>query len=91
MLSKLSEILLNNNVYTEIDDLEYHNGYREGIIIPFSNGECLQIFYDKEFIVIDENLCEYARCNSGHVTAIYIINYYENKIEEINKGEYIRF
>ena len=44
MLGKLSEILLNNNVYTEIDDLEYHNGYWEGIVIPFSNGECLQIF-----------------------------------------------
>lgn len=91
MLGKLSEILLNNNVYTEIDDLEYHNGYREGIVIPFSNGECLQIFYDKEFIVIDENLCEYERCDSEHVVAIYIINYYENKIEEINNGEYIRF
>ena len=91
MLGKLSEILLNNNVYTEIDDLEYHNGYREGIVIPFSNGECLQIFYDKEFIVIDENLCEYERCNSEHVVAIHIINYYENKIEDINKREYIRF
>ena len=91
MLGKLSEILLNNNVYTEIDDLEYHNGYREGIVIPFSNGECLQIFYDKEFIVIDENLCEYERCNSEHVVAIHIINYYKNKIEEINNGEYIRF
>ena len=91
MLGKLSEILLNNNVYTEIDDLEYHNGYREGIVIPFSNGECLQIFYDKEFIVIDENLCIYKRCNSEHVVAIHIINYYENKIEEINNGEYIRF
>ena len=91
MLGKLSEILLNNNVYTEIDDLEYHNGYREGIVIPFSNGECLQIFYDKEFIVIDENLCEYERGNSEHVVAIHIINYYENTIEEINNGEYIRF
>lgn len=91
MLGKLSEILLNNNVYTEIDELEYHNGYREGIVIPFSNGECLQIFYDKEFIVIDENLCEYERCDNEHVVAIYIINYYENKIEEINNGEYIRF
>ena len=91
MLGKLSEILLNNNVYTEIDDLEYHNEYREGIVIPFSNGECLQIFYDKEFIVIDENLCEYERCNSEHVVAIHIINYYEDKIEEINNGEYIRF
>ena len=91
MLGKLSEILLNNNVYTEIDDLEYHNGYREGIVIPFSNGECLQIFYDEEFIVIDENLCEYERCNSEHVVAIHIINYYENKIEEINNGEYLRF
>ena len=91
MLGKLSEILLNNNVYTEIDDLEYHNGYREGIVIPFNNGESLQIFYDKEFIVIDENLCEYERCNSEHIVAIHIINYYENKIEEINNGEYIRF
>lgn len=91
MLGKLSEILLNNNVYTEIDDLEYHNGYREGIIIPFSNGECLQIFYDKEFIVIDENLSVYKRCDNEHVAAIHIINYYENKIGEINNGKYIRF
>ena len=45
---------------------------------------------DKKYIA-DENLCEYERCNSEHVVAIHIINYYENKIEEINNGEYIRF
>ena len=46
MLNKLNNILINNNVNTEIDELKYHGGYKEGIIIIFPTGECLQIFYD---------------------------------------------
>lgn len=95
MLNKLNNILINNNVNTEIDELEYHGGYKEGIIIIFPTGECLQVFYDGKFLVIDEHCCEWFDCKSEHVTANYIINYYEEKMQQIKendrRGYYMKF
>ena len=91
MLNKLNDILVRNNVNTEIDELEYHNGYKEGIIVYFPNGECLQVFYDNQYIVIDEELSIMEECKSEHVIAIHIINYYEDKLNKINNSdEYYR-
>lgn len=80
-----------NNYIEIVDDIEYFDSFVEGIIVHFSTGECLQVFYDidnkindinNNIIVLDENLN--IKINSNNIN--YIINNVISIVEEKNKN-----
>ena len=87
MLNELMLKLKECNIYnTDIEEVEFYDGWENGLIIYFPSGECLQVIeHNNELIIVNEYLSEVAREKNDVVLKCYC-----EKIEEINSsGNYI--
>lgn len=60
MLNELMLKLKECNIYnTDIEEVEFYDGWENGLIIYFPSGECLQVIeHNKELIIVNEYLSE---------------------------------
>jgi hypothetical protein len=92
MLNKMYKLLNSLNIEM-VDDIECPQGFTDGIVVYYPNGEALQIFIeDNKIVVLDEYINIWLEGTDVFGIAGVIIDYSFEKIDKINNSnDYIRF
>ena len=85
--------LLNSLNIEMVDDIECPQGFTDGIVVYYPNGEALQIFVeDNKIVVLDEYINVWLEGTDVFGIAGVIIDYSFEKIDKINNSnDYISF